>query len=308
MRTESDALRSLQRYVWQTLAGDTSKGIDGTPRPWEIRYWDVEGTFDFPFARIASITPQVSTGPASVQDIARTYTIHAYPTPQDNAELSVLECSRVEEMMHLAFNQGFLYTDPLAAPYGLAFAQGPIGGLLASGSRVYAVSAVSLDGESVVSDPVTVTLVGSTSVVALGWNETSGAQSYNIYAGVDLAHLKLLVNVKDSFYLDDGSVATGATSPPVSGSGTVNVRSAPKRIPLYDYVGVPLDGAGSVSYRRGSHDYLVAKTVSIDRLVDPEDDRYWLVMATVAVTWRRSGRMPLGSQIVQSVKLVQAPG
>lgn len=85
------------------------------------------------------------------------------------------------------------------------------------------------------------------------------------------------------------------------------VKSAPRRVPLYDYDGVPLDGPNSVSYVRQPHDFLRVTTCPINRIVDPEDERYWLVTAEPRVTWRRRGRMPFEGPLVESVKLTEIP-
>lgn len=88
----------------------------------------------------------------------------------------------------------------------------------------------------------------------------------------------------------------------------VKVSSAPHRVPLYDFAGVPLDGPNSVSYARQSSDYLRVLTCSINRIIDPEDERAWLVVVEPRVTWRRLGRVPSDAgQIVQSVKLEESP-
>lgn len=303
MRTEEDVLRSLQRYVWQALADDTPLGRDGVPRPWEVRFWGAEGEFEFPFARVASTTAQSSTGPASWQDVSRSYTVHAYPTPQATQEESLIECSRVEELLYVAFNVGFTYRDPLSQPYGIVLAQAPVLGAIRAGTYVYAVTARSADGESVASLPASVTTVGSMSRVFMGWNEVQGASSYGVYVGPDAGHLSLLAVTADAFFVDDGSVAASGSAPPLTGTGTVGVRSAPKRVPLYDYADLPLDGDGSVSFRRSTSDYMIVKSVTIDRLPDPEDDRYWVVIAQPMITWRRVGRVPSGSQIIQDVRL-----
>lgn len=82
------------------------------------------------------------------------------------------------------------------------------------------------------------------------------------------------------------------------------VQSHPRRVPLYDHDGVPLDGPDSVSYVRGANDYLRVVDCPVNRIVDPEDDTYWLVTAEPRVTWRRGGRMPKDGPIVQDVHVV----
>ena len=78
----------------------------------------------------------------------------------------------------------------------------------------------------------------------------------------------------------------------------------PMRVPLYDYTLVPETGAGAVAISRYPHDYLRVDDLSINRLHDPTDERLISVVADVRCSWRRSGRVPTGTKLVQEV-LVQ---
>lgn len=204
MRTGLDALRSIHRYVWKALEDDVPPMWMDEPRPWEIRLWGTEGTFGFPFARVAAITPMTATGAGVRREVTRTFACHLYPVPLGDPEASLMEVERVEEILVVAFETGFTYVDR--------------------------------------PDP------------------------------------------------DDENT-------------WVEVHTAPRRIPLYDYEGVPLDGPASVSYRRAESDWLRALACPINRLTDPEDDRYWLVTCEPRVTWARRGRVPKDGPIVQDVNL-----
>lgn len=206
MRTGVDALRSIQRYMWKALEDDVPPLWQDEQREWEIRLWATEGTFAFPFARVAAITPVTYQGSAGVRDATRTFAVHAYPVPLSDPEASIIEVERVEEILTIALETGFTYTDK--------------------------------------PDP-----------------------------------------------------ANPAT--------WVEVTSAPRRIPLYDYAGVPLDGPNSVSYARAEHDFLRVISCPINHLSDPEDDRYWLVTAEIRASWSRLGRVPKGDVIVQDVILTE---
>jgi hypothetical protein len=90
---------------------------------------------------------------------------------------------------------------------------------------------------------------------------------------------------------------------PLDASTWLTVAAAPKRVPLYDFAGLPLAGPGSQSFTRGASDYLRVSTCPINHLVDPEDDRFWLVIAEPRVSWRRTGRVPSGQVLVQSAQM-----
>lgn len=206
MRTGVDALRSIQRYVWKALEDDVPPLWQDKQNEWEVRLWATEGTFAFPFARVAAITPVSYQGSAVIREATRTFAVHTYPVPLSDPESSIMEVERVEEILTVAFETGFTYTDK---------------------------------------------------------------------------------------------------PDPADPSSWVDVTSAPHRIPLYDYDGVPLDGPDSVSYARGPSDFLRVLTCPINRLTDPEDDRYWLVTVEPRVTWSRRGRVPKGDVIVEDVILAQ---
>lgn len=208
MRNSADALRSMLRYTWKLLEDDVPPLWQDEARSWEVRPWGTEGTFGFPFARVAAITPTTYTGSAVIREAARTFALHLYPVPLDSPDASIMEVERIEELLTVAFETGFTYVDKPDP-----------------------------------NDPGT-------------WRE---------------------------------------------------VKSAPRRVPLYDYDGVPLDGPDSVSYARAPHDYMHVPQCAINRVVDPEDDRYWLVTAEPRVTWRRRGRVPPDGPLVKSVKLTEIP-
>lgn len=204
VRTSADALRSMLRYTWKLLEHDTPPVWRDEQSEWEIRPWGMEGAFKFPFARVAAITPTQHTGSAVIRESARTFALHLYPVPLGSPEDSIMEVERVEELLTVAFETGFMYIDQ---------------------------------------------------------------------------------------------------PDPVDSSTWLEVRSAPRRVPLYDYAGVPLDGPNSVSYARAPHDFLRVTECPINRIVDPEDDRYWLVTAEPRVTWRRRGRVPVDGPLVKEVRV-----
>lgn len=300
MRTSADALRSIRRYIGVLLATDVPPLWKDEQHSWEVRLWGAEGEFGFPFARVAPITPTTYTGSAAVREAAKTFAVHLYPVPLATPEDSIMEVERVEELLTVAFETGFTYEEPLQPPGRLVAVVVKTGGATAAGSFDYAVTALNASGESVASAVVTRALVAG-GYVNLAWAQAAGATSYNVYRAQ--GGWRLLGNVQTNTFVDDGSGAGTVQSPPLTGTGTARISSAPGRIPLYDYAGVPLDGVNSESYARGPADFLRVGTCPINRIVDPEDDRYWLVTAEPRATWRRSGRLPVGSVPVQSAQV-----
>lgn len=294
MRTTADTRRSLLRFAALALGPE-----------WEVRAWGVEGEFRFPFARVAPITPATPTGPASYSDVAQTYAIHCYPTPGPTADDSIVEVERVKELLHVAFEIGVPYQDPLIPPWMVVAQRINTGGVLAAGVYSYELTAVMGGGsESLPSDAVVVTLTGSTSRVWLGCMPVPGAVSYNVYRGG-----LLIGSTPDGDFYDTG-YAAGTQVPPVTCTAVVDVESSKRRVPLYNYDGVPIDGIGAFSNQRHPHDYLKVLDFSLDEGVDPEDDTEFRVVAQLRVTWRRTAVVPGASdsatqKTLQEIRLVE---
>lgn len=102
-RTPEDVIRSLKKHVAEVLdqiGGPWLVGYDndGQPRSsdsWEVRLWDEDGAFRFPFARVAMVGPDTSTGPAYHEVIRQPVTIHLYPFPQPTTEDALLVAMRL---------------------------------------------------------------------------------------------------------------------------------------------------------------------------------------------------------------------
>ena len=307
MRTGVDALRSLHHFIWMALDDDVPPPWQGQERPWEVRLWGTEGEFSFPFARVAAITPETFSGSAAIRESIRTFAAHLYPVPQDTPEDSIMEVERVEEIVTLAFEVGFSYPEPLMPPYSIQARVGS-GGSRSAGRYEYLVTAVNTSGESVAAVALDAVLDADDSVKLL-WTAALDAVSYNLYCtGPDDVQW-LLANTALLGFTDSGGVVPLAeASPPSEATGLATVRTAPWRIPLYDYAGVPLDGPDSISYRRMPHDFLRVTQSPINRMTDPEDDRYWLITVEPRLTYRRLGRVPSAAPIVQHVTVTQNPG
>lgn len=299
MRTSADVLRSLIRYS-ALMLGDE----------WEVRPWGTEGEFKFPFARVAVVAPPVvTTGPAHTSDMAMTLAIHAYPIPGSTPDESIMEVERVKELFHLGIEVGFGYTDDLVPPAVVQATPLPINGALAADVWHYAVTAITATGESLPSAEVVASTTGSSGSVILLWTPVTGARSYRLYRrsiGTP-GPLRLLVELAQPSFVDAGLVATSGTNPPTTTTATTTVRSSKKRIPLYDYVGVPLDGATAFSNTRHANDYFNVTDCPIDQGVDPEDETQFRVIAQPRVTWRRPGSVPSGHKVVTEVRLQPDP-
>lgn len=72
----------------------------------------------------------------------------------------------------------------------------------------------------------------------------------------------------------------------------------PFRVPLYDYDGVTLTAG---SNERSYCDYMRVRDLSITQVPDPNDDRRVSVACDIRLTWRRSGRLPAGNNVVDTV-------
>lgn len=82
-------------------------------------------------------------------------------------------------------------------------------------------------------------------------------------------------------------------------------KGRPRRIPLYDFDGVPLH---ETSYARDPRDFLQVVDFSARTLPDPEEARNVAVVADVRVRWRRPGGVPFGdTQPVEEVRTGFAP-
>lgn len=306
MRTGADALRSFHHFVWKVLDDDIPPLWQNEQRPWEVRLWGTEGEFGFPFARVAAITAESFSGSAAIRESARTFAAHLYPVPQASPEESIMEVERVEELLTVAFECGFRYTEPLMPPYSVEAR--PAGdGSLAHGVYTYEITSVNASGESEAALAYYGSL-GDGASIAFTWTQALGAASYNLYrTGPDLVR-KLIAGLPGLAIRDLGT-DTGSVpaDPPVEATGEAMVETAPWRIPLYDYADVPLDGPDAISYRRMPHDFMRALQVPINRMTDPEDDRYWLVTAEPRLTYRRLGRVPSAAPLVKSITLTQVP-
>lgn len=103
------------------------------------------------------------------------------------------------------------------SPTGLGATPSGSGGALAAGTYRWGVTAVTLWGETALSNIVSETLSGSTSSVALAWTGTSAAIGYNVYRGPSTGALTTLVNQINSgsthSYTDTGATGTSQTGP-----------------------------------------------------------------------------------------------
>lgn len=93
MRTPTDALRSVARYVAVAVGDD-----------WEVRPSQERGVFNRPYARIAQVPSlQMVTQRWDVSKLLTTFNILLYPALGADADASHLEAMRVADVMWTAF-------------------------------------------------------------------------------------------------------------------------------------------------------------------------------------------------------------
>lgn len=115
-RTTNDMIRSLKKHVADILdtygsrflAGFDSNGEPAQSDSWEVRLWDEQGTFRYPFARVARIGPETSGGPPSWAEVSQPVAIHLYPWPQDGRENAELVAQDAATLIHDALKWGTL--------------------------------------------------------------------------------------------------------------------------------------------------------------------------------------------------------
>lgn len=102
------------------------------------------------------------------------------------------------------------------------------GGALLGDTYYYYVTAVTDDGESIISNEISVTVAPlaatPTTAVALTWNGVAGATSYNIYRGTQTNEEVLLVELGEVLTYTDNGSATGTDQRPPT--NTVDVQAA----------------------------------------------------------------------------------
>lgn len=75
----------------------------------------------------------------------------------------------------------------------------------------------------------------------------------------------------------------------------------PDMIPLYDYDGVAVEGAGRAAVPEEPYSYLTVEDFRVGTLQDPLSDVRWSITATVRVSWWRDGRIATGEGEITSI-------
>jgi hypothetical protein len=104
VRTPTDALRSLKRYV--------ALGFPG----WEVRMPLEEGTFGRPSLYVKPVGPPALTGPAHAFDTAQRYTVYGYPRPGATAPESLMAAEECRWALVRLFRVGIPPGAPLRVP------------------------------------------------------------------------------------------------------------------------------------------------------------------------------------------------
>lgn len=106
-RTNTDALRSVKRYVAAALGSE-----------WEVRLSREEGAFDRPFARVWQVagTTYPLTGGRWLADVVQPFVISAYPVMGATPDDALISAQAVEELLYVAFRSGVADGRPLRVP------------------------------------------------------------------------------------------------------------------------------------------------------------------------------------------------
>lgn len=305
MRTQTDVLRSLKRYVAHVL-GDS----------WEVRLWDEPGTFDRPFARVARATSALPTNRVHHIEYVMPCVVHLYHGGSEmTIEQAIAGAEAAEQLLTDGFEIGVSYTEKVAEPLGLAVEVDASAGAL-TGNHGYVVTAVTAaDGETVASVAVSAGIVG-THQNLVTWGIVPQAVAYRIYraTGVLTVYERIVevpVELDDGEgplprleWLDTGALTPGPEFPPdaVGADAEVTVRGEPRRFPLYDHDDVDWEGAAADTTRRFTHDYVKVLDLSTNRLHDPVDERLISVVCDIRCGWRRLGRVPSGTKLLDAVQ------
>lgn len=113
-RTVEDAVRSLKKHIAEILDATGSTYLEGlnergepdSSDAWEVRLWDEEGTFQFPFARVSLVGPETVVGPALYADVTQAMTVHLYPYPAPDTERAILVAVRLRNLVVRALKFG----------------------------------------------------------------------------------------------------------------------------------------------------------------------------------------------------------
>lgn len=124
-RTPDDAIRSVKKHVAEVLdeiggpflAGFDDNGDAQAAESWEVRLWDEQFTFRFPFARVAATGPVLPT-PAHplYTDLSLPMTVHLYPWPAQDSERAILGADRLVSVIQRALSFGGARGGPLRIP------------------------------------------------------------------------------------------------------------------------------------------------------------------------------------------------
>lgn len=97
-------------------------------------------------------------------------------------------------------------------------------------------------------------------------------------------------------------LASGVEQALLDGFGSRGaVLGRPRRIPLWDYDGVPATGVAAKSEVRYPSDFLRVVDCGAAQFPDDDDPRRIAVTCDLRISWRRTGRLPYGDRTVRSV-------
>jgi hypothetical protein len=115
-RSVEDVIASIKKYIAQVLDAEAGEFLAGhdpetggevTSPSWEVRFWDEQAAFRFPFARVAEIGQEtvLSENPR-YSDHTQSVTVHLYPHPAPDSEQAILGARRLKSIIATALERG----------------------------------------------------------------------------------------------------------------------------------------------------------------------------------------------------------
>lgn len=96
MRTPTDALRSLKKYVASSLGPE-----------WEVRFTGEEGAFSRPFARVGAVSSARTVARGALTfDMSQPFSVVCHPKETETPDEARMEAARVQMLLVAAFSIG----------------------------------------------------------------------------------------------------------------------------------------------------------------------------------------------------------
>lgn len=271
MRTELDALRSMQRYVAQAL-----------PEPWEVLLEVEAGDPPArPFAVVSADGDGDTLGLLAAPEVRLPVTVQAYPAPGATRALSLEAAMAVREslwdLVHLGAAPGRPMLLPLFAYEGAPEVQhvelvGATGGTFA----------LTFDGEA-------------TAPIDVKAQPTHVRWALEALASVDVGTVEVVGRVGGPWAVRFVRARTGVPQPLLEGDASGLTGQAPE-------VFVARLQAGSPDPYRRPVDFARIEQPTRGIMRDPADPQQRTVTLGCRLTWGRRGRLPSAEMILTSIR------